>query len=179
MSGSACTRGRRTTRRTRARPADALPGHQGVMPEETVPALPSCSSAPFRSRWRTLALCACRLSRASNQGKEHPLTASCCGHGDSMGRTRTVRKEPGCTKTHHLKRSPPVGAPGFVAVTSVGEAHGRTRDLLNPMPIRCAGRRLLALSYAGLRLRDAGQQQPEAVGAVTDAVWRHSFLLKG
>ena len=31
-----------------------------------------------------------------------------------------------------------VGAPGLVVVTSVGEAYGRTRDLLNPMPIRCA-----------------------------------------
>jgi len=59
-----------------------------------------------------------------------PPTAVYCSYGYSRGRTRTVRKGPGCTKARYLTGSVPVGAPGFVVVTSVGEAHGRTRDLL-------------------------------------------------
>jgi hypothetical protein len=54
-------------------------------------------------------------------------------------------------RARHLTGSLPVGAPGFAVVTSVGEAHGRTRDLLNPMPISFADWR----SWASLVLTGA------------------------
>ena len=69
-------------------------------------------------------------------------------------------------------------------MTSVGEAHGRTRDLLpssrrqdpeealpakHPMPIPCADWRSWALVYAGIPVGTADRQQPETMGGVTDA----------
>ena len=75
----------------------------------------------------------------------------------------------GCTKARISAGSLPVGAPGFAVVTSVGEAHGRTRDLLNPMPTPCAHGRSWTLVYGGMGSLNAGRQQPTAVGVGTDA----------
>ena len=53
-------------------------------------------------------------------------------------------------RARHLTGSLPVEAPGFSVVRSVGEAHGRTRDLLNPMPTPCAhGRSWASLVLTG------------------------------
>ena len=97
---------------------------------------------------------------------------------------RTQEEVSRCTRARDFAGSLPVGARGFAVVTSVGEAHGRTPDLLpssrrqdpeqtqpakHPMPISCTDRRSWALNYTRFWAGDAGQQQPAAVGAVTDA----------
>ena len=117
-------------------------------------------------------------------GRGFPLRPD--GHGRSRNPLRppvTDRDETGQRTAASLPDTGS-GAPGFVAVASVGGAHGRTPDLLpssrrqdpeealpakHPMPIPCADWRSWALVYAGIGVRNAGGQQPSAVGAGTDA----------
>ena len=109
----------------------------------------------------------------------------------SLSLSLAARQENGPAVTADRAVFYAIEARGFVVVTSVGGARGRTPDLLpssrgrdteqeqpakHPMPNWCAEWRSWALVYAAFSATNAGGQQPAAVVVVTDTDNRRSSL---